>query len=154
MNAPEPVSFDELVWATTLRSVDFHEVAARRRTSDDPVHDGQPTTEFDVGATRNAELITVRCGVRIATPEAIFTVVAHAVFATVEPVEVDGEVMRQFVEQTGLSTLHPFLREAVRDLSSRIGVSPTLMAVLQPGQLQLGLTGTEHPPSPNRDAQA
>ena len=139
----QPVSLDELLWAVTLQAVDLVEVSGRRRTADDPAHVGAPTTNLQVGATKRAEVIVVNGGVDIATNEAMFRVRAQASFASAEPIEVADEVMRSFVEQTGVTTLHPFLREAVRDLSGRIGVAPTVMDLLQPGQLRLDISGTE-----------
>lgn len=143
MTEPTPVTFDELVWAADLRAVDLVEIAGRRRAAEDPMHAGGPETRFDVGATRRAETIIVTCGVDVETTDAVFRVRAQAVFVTAEPIEIDGEVMRSFVEQVGLTTLHPFLRATVRDLSGRLGVVPTVMGLLQPGQIQIGLTGTE-----------
>ncbi|MEO6987494.1 MAG: hypothetical protein ABI239_02495 [Aquihabitans sp.] len=138
------LSSDELVAAVKLTDLDFSEVSARRREAgqgpnSDSTH--VDDSELSVTATRRPDRIEVLCSVDHTAADATYRVAVRGVFQASEPFEVADDVMTGFVQQVGVMALYPFLREAVRDLSAKIGAQPALMDLIRPGQIHLGLQG-------------
>lgn len=131
----------ELSLTVDLAEVGFDEVSARR-TPEPDAPDGVRARDLEVSATRSADRIVVRCVAERQTSDARYRVAVHGTFQAREAFDVDHEVMTAFVEQIGVTSLYPYLREAMSGLSNRLGAAPVLLPLIQPGQIRLGLSGT------------
>lgn len=131
------LDLDGLVSAVHIESVRHDELRGQRI----PAGDGQPSNSLTVNATRHPDRIEVVCGVEHTTADARYRVVTRATFRAAEVFEVADATMTAFVEQVGVMVTYPFLREAVRDLSVKIGAEPVLLELIRPGQIRLGLQG-------------
>lgn len=131
------LDLEGLVAAVQLESVTHEELSAKRIAT----ADGQPSNLLSVNATRRPDRIEVVCGVDHTTVDAIYRVVTRAIFRAADAFQVADPTMTAFVQQVGIMTVYPFLREAVRDLSVRVGAEPALLELIRPGQIQLGLQG-------------
>lgn len=135
------LSLDELVSTVALVSVDFTEVNARRASGEAPTTADTGPDGLSVTATRRPDRIEVRCGIDHAEADATYRVVVQGTFQAQESFEIDDTTMTAFVQQVGVMTLYPYLRETVRGLSAKIGARAVLLELLRPGQIQLGLQG-------------
>lgn len=136
------LSLTELSAVVNLTSVDFQELTARR--TDEPDRSGaqrSANSELSISATRRNNEISVHCGLDHVTTEASFRVAVVATFHASESFEIEDAVMTAFVQEIGLVTLYPFIRQAVHRLSSDLVGAPVILGLLQPGQLRLGLDG-------------
>ena len=79
----------------------------------------------------NQTQIEVRQRVDIVSDEALFTVDAAILFDFPGPVSVAAAIRPLFIESVGLMALHPYVRESVTAMSSKLGVTPVILPLVR-----------------------
>ena len=74
--------------------------------------------------------IEVRQRVDIVSDEALFTVDAGILFDFPGPISVPAAIRPLFIERVGLMALHPYVRESVTAMSSKLSVTPVILPLM------------------------
>lgn len=134
-------ALQELVKAANLETIDFQELAARKR--DVVWQEGDvlgPSYYLRLERARAEDgrvLFRIYLRMELELPDAEFVVEPAAIYS----VEGEGErlmdkaTMNAFANEVGIMVLLPYMREALADVSARVLGEPLLMPILQRGQL-------------------
>lgn len=129
----------ELIDLLEFESVIFLQLAATRisDTEATSTQDGSVEPELQVMVKNEDDILSVRCVATVSSPDARYVADAVATFRAAHPLNVDPSVHREFVERAGLISLYPFVRQAIFDLSTRLGSGEVLLGLFRPGRIRL-----------------
>lgn len=136
--APQPVriaDLQDLVNVLELAKVEIQELHAvmhEEPSEDDDSFD----VRFDFALRRRVAGLDARCEIIVPHPRCRVTVRAASFYDADGPIDYTDDDMREFGARVATMALYPYLRQAVSDLASRLGVSITL-PLLRPGMLAL-----------------
>jgi hypothetical protein len=97
----------------------------------------EETQELQVLLRESSDELETRVRLTLQTKEAQFVSDCAAVFRSTEPIKVDPEVKREFVERIGVMSVYPFLRESVFATATRLQVGAPVLGLLRAGQFSL-----------------
>lgn len=123
---------EQLIRLAEIRDVIFHEVRARRSSEQE-----NEDIDLEVMFRENDRELGIRCRATVTAPGAEFIVDAEALFELEKPVQIQPEVVKQFVERVGVMVLYPYLRSAVSDAAAKLAVHRPVMRLLRLGDVQL-----------------
>lgn len=144
----------EVVPHLELTGVHFLELGARRLDYQPDADDLPPVlaeldetdvAEMGVAARQTDEQLLVRVQGGINTDNVHVRITAAATFAKLQPVVLDGPTTSVFIEKVAIMAIYPFIRQAVHDMSSRLG-SPATLHLLRAGQVAMTDEEYEQPP--------
>lgn len=147
-------SVEELVRAAEISQVIFHEVSARRLASggddgaDDDV-DGPPALQ--VAVRIDGRELEVRCrvdgefhgGKYVADVSACYELQFEESVPSDGEVAIGQDVTDAFVSNVGIMAVYPFLRQAIHQSGSRLGLQPPLLPLLRLGSFEAVADGGE-----------
>ena len=87
-----------------------------------------------VNVLQSEEWLVVRITGGAITEHVQVEVTIDGRFAKSDPGELDGETIGTFVERVAIMSMYPFIRQAVHDMSSRLG-APATLHLLRAGQI-------------------
>jgi hypothetical protein len=127
-----------------LSGVQFMELSGRRRDYEpegDTPESMEDLEEKDVTAMgvqvhQDDESVIVRVQGGVHTDSVRVNVTTAARFTKSEPVVLDAPTIGIFVEKVAIMAIYPFIRQAVHDMSSRLG-APATLHLLRAGQVSL-----------------
>jgi hypothetical protein len=126
----------ELVDAIELSDIVTFELRARRRDGDfDDLaaaqEDGEDERSFEprLMLSQSDTQLAVRLVAELQTPTIECVVDVAAIYGLREPVTIDEEPLREFLENIAVMTLIPYVRVAFHDLTGRLGDAETLPLV-------------------------
>lgn len=124
----------ELISIVDLAGIRFDEVSARRLEED-----AEPEQGFEMGVEnqRSSGHLGVRFRLSSTNDGTEYVVVVATRYVLEEPVEVDEEVMVEFVERVAVMAAYPFLREATATLAARLEVDVPMLGLLKAGEFKL-----------------
>lgn len=128
----------ELLNVAELDAIRFYEVSAQRREET-----RDPEVGIDIRLRHAEQEIEVRCAARVTGDEADFRADASALFSLDHPVQVTEAAMAEFVARVGVMTVYPYLREAVHQSASKLGVAQPVMKLLRPGDVKVTVSGDD-----------
>jgi hypothetical protein len=126
---------EELRALVTLADVIYYELHGRRRDGFD--NDPQLAQGTNVMQLAESDRFSTRFRTVVQVPDGTYVVDLAVVFTLPEPTEVDPEVMRIFAGTVAFPIAHPFAREALRDLASRLGLKRPILQLLPPTGIEL-----------------
>lgn len=123
-------SIEELVQLTELDDIVYFELWAARdaalgELTEPDLH------PIKISERHDDERIEVRCMVEVEAPSVRYRVDAAAQFLLAEAVQIDEEIVQEFVERVGVMAVYPYLREGVHDLASRLRLEPPILTLLR-----------------------
>lgn len=134
----------ELAELAQLSNVLFYQVSGERIEEDelDSADGGEaPTADQDapleVLVRHDAEQIQVRVRCQAFSRQARLVADVAAEFKLPEPVSVDPDVLREFVERVGVMAAYPFVREGLHSTASKLRVRAPLLQLLRADQIRL-----------------
>ncbi|MDI3196295.1 hypothetical protein QK290_18030 [Pseudarthrobacter sp. AL07] len=151
ITAPEDVTtYDDLQTLSddaSLAGLVFYEVRSVRRGSglddyiEDERHEADDEDEENGRLSFDAQVyfrisadqtqIEVRQRVDIVSDEALFTVDAGIMFDFPGPISVAEAIRPLFIERVGLMALHPYVRESVTAMSSKLNLTPIILPLMR-----------------------
>jgi hypothetical protein len=150
----------EVVPHLELTGIHFLELSARRLDylpdSDDlpsmldELEEDDPV-QMGVAARQTDEQLLVRVQGGINTDSVHVRITAAATFAKLQPVDLDGPTTSVFIERVAIMSMYPFIRQAVHDMSTRLG-APATLHLLRAGQLSM--TDEEYDGAPAQPEEA
>lgn len=142
----ESPGIHELVDATSLLSISFLEISAKRAdenasTAPVPDDDGflvEPEFTLQIGRAGNENKFRVRVSTEIASEPGLVTVDAAAEYALdgLTLSEISEELMLEFVNRVATFALIPYIRQALADITLRVFESPLTMPLYRQGHLE------------------
>ena len=135
MTDPIREAVAELASRVELSDVRYHAIVGRQKEPPSDAEEADQSLQVMIGSHETS--FSIRCRVEFEAPDATYEVDASIHYSAEEPLEVDETVLRGFAEHIGILALYPYLRSAVHDLSSRLGVGRALMPIVRAGTLQL-----------------
>lgn len=128
-----------------LTGIHFLELNARRldyEADDDDVpgeldeldDDNVPVMGVAARQTDDQLLIKVQGTIRTDTVQVRIT--AAATYSKAKPFDMDGPTTSVFIERVAIMAMYPFIRQAVHDMSSRLG-APATLHLLRAGQVAM-----------------
>lgn len=139
----------ELLEFLTLDEVNFNELRAKRRDVVEGEEIEDPTIRVYVRDTHPT--LFVRCVVEAKSPDGEYCVDAIARFSIADEVEISEEVAHEFVERVGVMAVYPFVREAMSNLSTRLGGGHMLLGLFRPGRVEMAPLSTREPDTRTED---
>lgn len=150
ITAPEDVTtygdLQKLSDDASLAGVVFYEVRSARRGAglDDYIaderHEADDVDEENGRLSFDAQVyfrisadqtqIEVRQRVDIVSDEALFTIDAGIMFDFPGPISVPAAIRPLFIERVGLMALHPYVRESVTSMASKLSVTPVVLPLM------------------------
>ncbi|ANA85502.1 hypothetical protein PBI_BLUEBERRY_40 [Gordonia phage Blueberry] len=126
-------SCDQLLDATELVDVRFYEVHGERNDSE-----GDPKWFIRVLTNQADSQLQLRFRLQLSGSGATYTADAAAVYVLKEPVaEVPDDVVREFAERVGIFAAFPYLRAAIGNLASQLGLERPVLPMLRQGMVRL-----------------
>lgn len=128
-----------------LTGVHFLELSARRLDYHPDSDDLPPTPEglqesdvaqLNVEARQTDEKFVVRVQGGLDTDSVHVRITAAATYSKLQPIALDGPTTSVFIEKVAIMAMYPFIRQAVHDMSSRVG-SPATLHLLRAGQVAM-----------------
>lgn len=121
-----------------LNDIIYYEVWGRR-------HDGFANAGVtSQGVNVMQQIEPTRMAFRFRTvvnaPDGEYVIDVASLFTFPEPLAASEDVMKAFAGQVAFPATHPFVREALRDIASRLGLKRPLLALLPPGGIELDET--------------
>lgn len=80
-------------------------------------------------------------------PDGAYVVDLAVIFEFDEPAEFDPDAVREFVGSVAFPIAHPFIREALRDMASRLGLKRPMLELLPPEGISLEEPSSEEAPT-------
>lgn len=132
---------DELRRLGRLRDVVYFEVHGRRGDAVEAVpelYEGTDVTQLAEGGRLSTRFRTV-----LRAPDGVYVVDLAVVFEFDEPVQFDPSAVREFAATVAFPVAHPFIREALRDMASRLGLKRPMLQLLPPEGINLDEPASE-----------
>lgn len=132
----------ELLDLTRLADIVWYELSGRR-LSEDEIASAEDTSSagddvpLQVLARSSDEQIEVRVRTSAHSASARFSVDVGALFDLAEPVAVEADVMKEFVQRVGVMAAYPFVREGLFSVAARMRVEAPLLQLLQSSGINL-----------------
>jgi preprotein translocase subunit SecB len=92
------------------------------------------TPEMVIRAKLRPDGLTVRVVVNVRTTGAELQVDLGAVYSISDILDYSPQVVVQFIADSAIPTIYPFVREIIADVSRRVGVERYVIAILAPPQ--------------------
>lgn len=146
-------SVEELVRVAEISQVIFHEVSARRLASgggDEVNDDVDVPPALQVAVRMGDRELEVRCrvdgefhgGKYVADVSACYALQFGESVPSGGQVSIGQDVTDAFVSNVGIMALYPFLREAIHQSGSRLGLQPPLLPLLRLGSFEAVADGS------------
>ena len=136
-----------LLSVVELVAVRFLEVSAKRIL--DEVREGFETTfEMQFLHRQSTDRLDLRFRMTAKSAEADYVVDLETSYSLASDVEIPPSVLAEFVERTGVMAAFPYVREALANLATRLGVEIPVLGLLRAGQFQVEISAPaeETPP--------
>jgi hypothetical protein len=121
---------DELQRLAKVQDITYFELHGRRRDGFDAspkVQQGTDVLQYAVDSS-----LSVRFRTSVQSPDGTYIVDLSVEFEFSEPVEFDPDVMRAFASTIAFRIAYPFIREALRDMASKLGLKRPMLPLLPP----------------------
>lgn len=118
-----------------LRDVVFFELHARRGDAFETapeLEDGTNIMQLTEGSRLTTRFRTV-----LRAPDGLYVVDLGVIFEFDEPVQLDPDAVREFAGTVAYPIAHPFTREALRDLASRLSLKRPMLQLLPPEGIEI-----------------
>lgn len=147
------VGLDEAIPMLELVDVITYELRGRRcdggfsdiDVDADDERDPGDDWDMQILARDGIEAVEIRAIMKKQTEEIAYTVDLAARYAKSEPFKIDKAEQGRFIDFLALPNLYPYIRQAVQDLSSRLG-HPLTLELLRVGRSPVQLVGTTDEP--------
>ena len=146
----------EAVSLLELNDVIFYELHGQRRDGFDEElglgedNSGEPQNwRMSIFTSDDENALAIRGQLSTETPELVIKVDASVIFGKREPFALTPEVVRAFIDNVALMTMFPYHREAVHDLTMRLGHPVTLSLLRR--RVDGAIAGLEDEPEPTAD---
>lgn len=128
----------ELLNIIELTSVTFAELHAER-TVESATGEGLDTvsTALETQIRQEGNRLFVRCNTTAVAPDGKYLADAIGLFTATHEFELAPGVDREFVERVALMAIYPFVREAIHNMSQRLGGGQVQLGFFRPGRVPL-----------------
>lgn len=145
MSGPDDARLDllrDVLPGLELVGVQVMELAGSRRdfvSDDDDGRQSEELLEVDgtqmaVNVLQSEEWLIVRIAGGATTDQVHVRVTIDGRFSKSDPAQLGDEALSVFVERVAIMSMYPFVRQAVHDMSSRLG-APATLHLLRAGQI-------------------
>lgn len=141
LSSDDVSSIQDVISHSELRSIEYHELSARR-------YSAQPDAEVSDNGTLNivvqqrsdAESFGVRLNATIVFPIGEATVSVAGEYGLLEGHEVTSRSLQLFANEVAVMTVFPYLREAVASITGRVFQQPLHLPMVKRGEIAVEVT--------------
>ncbi|APE17769.1 hypothetical protein BOH72_23405 [Mycobacterium sp. WY10] len=134
-------TIDDVVGAAEIDQIVFHEISARRMYEDEPTLGDIAAAPLQVAVRGEGNGLEVRCRIELTHEGGRYVVDGsicyHLQFSESETaddqVTIPEDVVDRFVTNVGIMAIYPYLREALHQAGSRLGLKPAVLPLLRAG---------------------
>lgn len=133
-------SAQELVSQADLIGIRFHQLSGT--LNQEPANEGdEPSYDLIVARRQSENHFGILLTVNFEAPDACYVVAVDCAYRLRSDRRITDAAMAEFIERVAVMAAFPFVREALHDLSRRLGAGPVVLGLLRPGDIKLEPAG-------------